>query len=135
MDADVHRALVGPDGGDDDVGAGRQHRAGGHLQRQARPDGGRRAGAGDALPHDGQPDRLLEGGRGDVLGPGGVAVERGLVEGGQRTRADDLLRAEQALGVEDRELDRVRLRNGGEDLVEVPLDGADLREPLRQLHG
>ena len=71
---------------------------------------------------------------GDVLGPGGVAVERGLVEGGQRARADDLLRAEQALGVQDRELDGVRLRNGRQDLVEVPLHGADLREPLRQLH-
>ena len=127
VDGDPHGALVGPDRGDDDVGAGRQHRAGGHLEGEARADGGRRAGPGDALPHDRQLDRAPRGvAPRDVLGAGGVAVERGLVEGGQRPLADDLLGAEQALRVEDGELDRVRLGHRGEDLVEVPLHGADL---------
>ena len=46
----------------------------------------------------------------DVLGAGGVPVQRGLVEGRERALADDLLGAEQALRVEDGQLDRVGLR-------------------------
>ena len=68
-------------------------------------------------------------GAGDVVRARGVPVERGLVEGRQRALADDLLGAEQALRVEDGELDRVRLRHRGEDLVEVPLHGAHLASP------
>jgi hypothetical protein len=130
---DADGALVGPDGRDDDVGGRRQHRSRGHLHGQAGTDGRRRAGTGDALPDHGQFHRRLDARPGDVLAAGGISVEGRLVEGRQGALADDLLGAEQALRVEDGEFDRVRLRHRGQDLVQVPLDGTDLREPLRQL--
>jgi len=79
---------------------------------------------GCALPRDHQVGGQLDGRRDDVGRPDGVAVQPGLVEGGECALAGHQLRAEQALGVQDGQLDGRRLRRSAQDLVQVLLDGA-----------
>src|SRR5690606_32957927 len=62
---------------------------------------------------------------GHVRGPHRVAVHRGVVERRQRQRRGDVLGEHGAEGLVEIELERGDRSHGGEDLLQVPVDGLE----------
>ena len=132
-----HRQLggagVGVADGHDRVGERGQRRPGDHAHGLPRLQPQRMARPGRDLADDGQHHRRLLARPGEVDAAHRVAVDRRLVEPGQRAGGDHLLRAAQAVRLRDRHPHRCGTDRAGQDPGELLVDRPHRRHAPRRV--